>query len=457
MVTVLANLAAGSDDSGPDEPLTLKEAMVSPYWKDFEKAMHVEFGSLLENNTWEYKEAPSGRAILTGRWVFKIKKNRWGHILKFKARWVAHGYKQQEGLDYTDTFASVVKPMSWKSMMAVSAKRGYRIRQMDVITAFLYGFLDEEIYIMQPTMFEDGTTRVCLLKKALYGLKQSPRVWYQTLQDFLHKLGFQKTEADHGLFVSTDKTVFIAVYVDDLLLFGAENEPRIDEVMQNLRDRFKMTDLGDVSHYLEMEVDANLREKTITLRQSTYLRKILERYGMGDCRPVKIPISPGVANSLTPHDSQADRNTITWYQSAVGALMWPAMHSRPDLAYLVGVLSRFCSNPGPVHVGLVKHVLRYVCGTIDLGLTFNGADIHDGVVGFCRIEIGSKINRRLCFYARRSGDQSLLKTSTYCCPFDLRGRIRCDVRSRERSGLVRIVTDRVGVSRERYPSYSIRR
>lgn len=298
IVTVLANVSARYDDSGPDEPLTLKQAMASPYWKDFEKAMHVEFCSLIENNTWEYKNAPSGREILTGRWVFKIKKDRWGQILKFKARQVAHGYKQQEGLDYTETFASVVKPMSWKAMMGISAKQGYRIRQMDVITAFLYGFLDEEIFIIQPTMFEDGTSRVCLLRKALYGLKQSPRVWYQTLMDFLKKLGFHKTEADHSLFVSSDKTLFIAVYVDDLLLFGADGDPRIDNVMQNLRDRFKMTDLGDVSHYLGMEVDVDLNKKTITLRQTTYLKKILERYGMSNCRPAKIPISPGVANSL---------------------------------------------------------------------------------------------------------------------------------------------------------------
>ncbi len=124
-------------------------------------------------------------------------------------------------------------------MMGVSAKKGYRIRQMDVITAFLYGFLDEEIYIMQPTMFEDGTTRVCFLKKALYGLKQAPRVWYQTLLDFPRKLDFHKTESDHGLFVSADKTIIISVYVDDLLLFGADIDPRIDDVMQIFETDFK--------------------------------------------------------------------------------------------------------------------------------------------------------------------------------------------------------------------------
>ena len=120
----------------------------------------------------------------------------------------------------------------------MSAKRGYWIRQMDVITAFFYGFLDEQIYIIHPTMFEDGTTRVYLFKKALYGLKQAPRVWHQTRLDFLRKLDFHKTETDHGLFVSANKTMFIAVYVDDLLLFGVDIDHHIDDVMQNLRDRF---------------------------------------------------------------------------------------------------------------------------------------------------------------------------------------------------------------------------
>lgn len=105
---------------------------------------------------------------------------------------------------------------------------------MYVITAFLYGFFDEEIYIMQPTMFEDSTAWVCFLKKALYSLKQFPRVWYQTFLNFLCKLDFHKTKVDHSLFVSADKTMIIAVYVDDLLLFSVDIDSRINNVIQNL-------------------------------------------------------------------------------------------------------------------------------------------------------------------------------------------------------------------------------
>ncbi len=120
--------------------------------------------------------------------------------------------------------------------MGVSAKKCYQFRQMYVITAFFYLFLDEEIYIIQPTMFEDGTTRVNSLKKTLYGFKQALRGWYQTLFDVLKKLGFHKTKSDDVIFLLADKTIFISVNVDDLLLFSAYIEARIDDLIQNLQD-----------------------------------------------------------------------------------------------------------------------------------------------------------------------------------------------------------------------------
>ena len=222
MVRVLALLARGSETAGQDEPATLREAMASPHWDEWRKAMEAEYQSLMDNETWTLTDAPTDRKTITGRWVFKLIKDRNGDILKYKARWVVHGYKQKEGLDYLDTFATVVKPISYKTLIGISAKRGLSIRHMDVVTAFLYGYLDEEIYIIQPTLFEvaGGEQKVCLLRKALYGLKQSPRVWYQTLLDFLQKIGFKHTESDHGVFVSED--MFIAIYVDDLFIMGKD-------------------------------------------------------------------------------------------------------------------------------------------------------------------------------------------------------------------------------------------
>ncbi len=248
-----------------------------------------------------------------------------------------HVYKQKEDLDYVETFAAVVKPMSYKSLLAVGVKRGYLIRHMNVVTAFLYRFLDQVIYIEQPHLFTTKLDKVCKLIKALYGLKRAPHVWYKPLVEFLKKLGFVRLELDHEIFISKDKQLFIAVYVDDLLFFGA-NISRLEDIQQKLRDQFKMTDLGDISHYLGMEVDYVVGEK-ITLCQSTYLKKVIDQFKMTGCKPSIVPMKPGVANSLLPNNRNADKATIKWYQSAIGSLIWPAVHTRPDIAYSVGGLS----------------------------------------------------------------------------------------------------------------------
>ncbi len=207
-----------------------------------------------------------------------------------------------------ETFAAVVKPISCECFFAVGVKRGYWIRNIDLVTAFLYGFLDENIYIEQPHLFTTKLDKVCKLIKALYGLKQAPHIWYKTLVEFLKKLGFVLLELNHGIFISKDKQLFIFVYVDDLLLFDADIS-HVEDIQQKLHDRFKMTDLGDISNYLGMEVDYVVVEK-ITLCQSTYLQKVLDRFKMTGYKPAIVSINLRVANSLLLYNRNADKTTI---------------------------------------------------------------------------------------------------------------------------------------------------
>lgn len=341
--------------------------------------MQAEYESLIENETWELTSTLEDWQVITGRWCFKLKKDCNGQILKYKARWIAHGFKQEEGLDFVETFAAVVKPMSYKCLFEVSVKRGYKIRQMDVMTAFLYGFLDEVIYVEQPHLFELDPELVCRLRKVFYGLKQAPQVWYKTLGNFLKKLGLERLELHHGVFVPQDWQLFFAIYVDDLLLFVSDKS-RLTNIQDQLSAQFKMTNLGEISHYLSMKVDVEVG-KDIFLRQTVYLKKILGRFQMTDCKPVSIPMNPGVAHSLLPSDQQADRATIKWYQSAIGSLIWPAVHTRPNISYSVGVLSWYCTNPGPIHCNLVTQIFRYFAKTLDLGITFR-SDATDELVGY---------------------------------------------------------------------------
>ncbi len=168
------------------------------------------------------------------------------------------------------------------------------------------------------------------------------------------------------------------MYVDDLLLF-ASNKSWLTNILHQLSARLKMTNLGEISHYLGIEVDVETWK--ISLRQTTYLRKILERFQMIDRKPSSIPIKPGVANSLLSSDYQADRGIMKWYQSAIGSIIWPTVHTRTDISHIVWVLSRYCANPSPIYCNLVIEIFWYLTETLELEITFK-SNVTDELVGY---------------------------------------------------------------------------
>jgi hypothetical protein len=337
-------------------------------WLEWEKAMIDEVNSLRQNKTWELVDPPKDRRVLSGKWVFKLKRGSHGEVVRHKGRWVVRGFTQEEGVDYDETFASVVKPMSYKALLAIAAALDLEIEQMDVKTAFLYGYIDHEIYVEQPHHMTDGTTKVCKLRKALYGLKQAPRIWYQTLTNFLRTLGFEPINADLGIFVRSG--VYIAVYVDDLLIIGP-SIAEIKSIKRSLRNRFQMTDLGPCSYYLGMSIRRDRQNRILYLSQEAYIHKVLHQFQMDDCTPVSTPIetSPVPENEpeyICPADQRIE------YQRVVGSLMYIMLGTRGDIAYAVSMASRYLSNPGPQHVKLARRILRYLKGTKTLQLTYKG-------------------------------------------------------------------------------------
>ena len=194
----------------------------NPEQEEWVEATEDEIKSLMKNMTWDLVDCPKGRKPLKGKWVFTVKRGPKGEILRYKARWVVLGCSQREGLDYTETFASVVKPMSYKALFALAAALDWDLEQMDVKTAFLYGAVEEIIYMMQPTGFESELypDKVCRLNKALYGLKQSPRVWYNTFANFMKELGLFPIDADYSVFADPRTNTIVALYVDDVLVTG---------------------------------------------------------------------------------------------------------------------------------------------------------------------------------------------------------------------------------------------
>src|SRR5271154_4706049 len=221
----MAKLARNIDPNDEDEPTTVKEAIYHPTrGKQWKKAIQDEVNSLIKNRTWDLVPRPHSRQVVTNKFAFKHKKDERAIIVRLKARLVARGFSQIYGIDYLDTYAPVVKLASIRILLAIAAIFGLEIHQIDVVTAFLAGELEEEIYMEQPEGFEIGSKEdfVCRLRKSIYGLKQAPRVWNQKIRRFLKSIGFEQLYSDPCVYVNKETGIIIAMWVDDLVIFGKD-------------------------------------------------------------------------------------------------------------------------------------------------------------------------------------------------------------------------------------------
>ena len=264
-------------------------------------------------------------------------------------------------------------------LLALAASKSWKLWQMDVKNAFLHGELDREIYMMQPRGFESTThpNYVCKLKKVLYGLKQAPRAWYGKITEFLLQSGYSIATADSSLFVKNknEKLAIVLVYVDDLIITG-DDEKEISQTKVNLSVRFLMKDLGELKHFLGLEVEHT--EDGLFLYQQRYAQDLLEKYGMLDCKPISTPIEPNVKLRSLEGQELADS---TMYRQLVGSLIYLTL-TRPDIAFAVNTASRFMEKPRKPHLDAVRRILRYVKGTIDYGLMYKKNAICE-VAGYC--------------------------------------------------------------------------
>jgi hypothetical protein len=218
------------------EPSTVNEALGDKKWK---KAMDIEFDALVKNKTWHLAPPMKGRNIVGCKWVYKIKRKQDGSLDRYKARLVAKSFKQRYGIDYDDTFSPVVKMATIRIILSILVSKGWSLRQLDEQNAFLHGYLEEEVFMEQPPGYEDSSKPgyVCKLDKALYGLKQAPRAWYSRLSTKLLSLEFHASKANVSLFFYSkgDVTIFILVYVDDIVVASSSNKA-IEALLKDLQD-----------------------------------------------------------------------------------------------------------------------------------------------------------------------------------------------------------------------------
>ncbi|KAM1461179.1 hypothetical protein ACFX11_045561 [Malus domestica] len=347
------------------EPENYEDAILDESW---ENAMKSELEMIEKNNTWELVDRPFDKPIIGVKWVYKTKLNLDGSVQKNKARLVAKGYSQKPGIDYNETFAPVARLDTIRTLIALAAQKEWNLYQLDVKSAFLNGTLKEEVYVEQPQGFvkESEETKVYKLNKALYGLKQAPRAWYDEIDSYFGKAGFKKSSSEATLYVKTSEAtgiIIVSLYVDDIVYTGSCPK-LLEEFKNDMMQHYEMTDLGLLHHFLGMGVVQT--DKNIFIHQRKYAMKLIEKFGMKDCKSVATPLA--VNEKLCKTDGSEAANESE-YRQVVGSLLYLTA-TRPDIMFSSSLLARFMHNPTKKHMGTAKRVLRYIQGTLDFGIEF---------------------------------------------------------------------------------------
>ncbi|KAL1937083.1 hypothetical protein VTO73DRAFT_15123 [Trametes versicolor] len=337
-----------------DDPQTLAEAQARPDWPNWHAAMDREVEQLECLGTYELAQCLPDRKHIGCKWVFRLKRNI-------------------PGVDYVETFAPVVRLETLRTLLAIGAALDLDICVIDIVSAYLNGELQEEIYMQQPPMYENGHPVACCLRRTLYGLKQSGREWNLKLDAVFATLGFTRLLSDQCVYLraAADHLALVAAHVDDMTTLTSSPADS-DTLADKLESHFELSKLSDIRQVVGLEVEHNRTHGTLTLRQAQYIVRVLERFSMANANPIDTPLDANV--HLVCHDGPEDPDARSLYQAIVGSLMYAALGTRPDIAHAAQQLSQYSSNPGPVHLTVAKRILRYLKGAPDFGLTYRRAD-----------------------------------------------------------------------------------
>ena len=378
----------------PDEPTTYKQAIESDHAASWKNAMDDEFASLKKTQTFSVVDLPVGKRALTSRWVYRVKGD--GDNKKFKARLVVRGCSQIMGLDYHETYSPVVKYPSLRYLLSIAVEKNLIVTHADVKTAYLYGDLEEETYVVPPPELlkpsEKG--KVWRLHKSMYGLRQSGRCWYAKIDATLKKLSLKPCAADPCIYYRIDKKdiVILALFVDDLVLMTSDESLK-KKILNKMEEEFEMKDLGPISHCLGMDITRDEKAGKLWMSQADYIGKVLQRFNMQDCKPSSTPMETNIdCLALKEGESPKPFCESVPYQEAVGCLIYLSQISRPDITYAVGIVSRFCKNFQKVHWTAVKRIMRYLKETQNMKLEFSRGN--QEIVAFSDADWGNLVNSR---------------------------------------------------------------
>ncbi|BBG98890.1 Disease resistance protein CC-NBS-LRR class family [Prunus dulcis] len=377
------------------EPCSINECTQRQDWPKWKDAIQAELNSLEKRSVFGHIiPTPPNVNPVGYKWVFTRKRNEKNEISRYKARLVAQGFSQRPGIDYMETYSPVMDTITFRYLISLAVSEKLEMRLMDVITAYLYGELDTDIYMKVPEGFRlpeaarnkpRGMFSV-KLRRSLYGLKQSGRMWYNRLSKYLLKEGYTNDPICPCVFIKKSESGFaiVAVYVDDMNLIGTSEE--LQRTVNYLKREFEMKDLGKTKYCLGLQIEHNANG--ILVHQSTYTEKVLKRFGMDKAHPLSTPM---VVRSLDikkdPYRPKGDDEIILGpevpYLSAIGALLYLAQCTRPDISFSVNLLARYSSAPTWRHWTGIKHVLRYLRGTTDMGLFYSSESTNaQSIIGY---------------------------------------------------------------------------
>jgi hypothetical protein len=354
-------------------PRTVKEALSSPYASQWSTAINNEFTSLDKNGTFQIVPRPRHQRVVGSQLVFTIKDAE-SATPRFKARFVGKGYTQVPGVDYDETFAPVIKSTTARILFSQAASDGHLLNSFDVETAYLNSAMDRDLYLELPETFSNPRyprkDYVLQALKSLYGFKQSGYLWSNDIKEKMLALGFTQSDADEGIFLSADKRITVAIYVDDGLI-KADHQHEIDWVITELSKYYTIRNLGAPKKFLGLNIHRPDPRGPITISQGTYARRLLAKFDMENCHSVKAPCDGNASALHARTGDEISASDLELYRSITSSIMHLAVWTRPDISYIVNKLCQFNHNPSETHAKSTKHLLRYIAGILDYGITYS--------------------------------------------------------------------------------------
>ena len=379
------------------DPQQYRDAMATPEAEKWKIAMDEEMRCLEEHGVYKLVDLPEGRQPIQCRWVFILKRDTDNRPKRYRARLVAKGFSQIQGIDYNETFAPVARHDTLRLLLALAATFDFEVHGIDIKSAYLHGELEEEIYMVQPEGFvkEGQESKVWRLLKALYGLKQGGRQWYNRFRRSMKNWGFSEYLAgDIAIFSKLQNNgnlTIVLVYVDDMSIFASTID-LVNEFKKQVGTEYKFTDMGELSHFLGLRITRNRKEKKIAIDQQHYIHRIIGRFKLQDAHPKKTPLSSSTKLTASTEDT-IDIDRKHRYQSMIGSLMYAMLGSRPDICFAVNKLSQYGSNPDEQHLRAAIRVFEYLKQTENYRLIYNGNEGSD-LFGYSDSDWASDIDTR---------------------------------------------------------------